>query len=398
MKRYIQLFEGKKQANQILLKIYGDKTKEIVNQLEKIDPTKNNKYIELLAKFLKQKVKLNDLKKLTSLITKAESKGFKIDISKTKSFEEFKNILEQESTKITKSSAKKGIEGLTKDKDYIEIPIKDKEDEIYIPLNYKASKIIASNRVGQCEGKWCTAYQKTDEYWIEYIKENEGILTYVIRNNDKLFKINQKQAIYFHKNKKDIERFDANDNKINSVSYEKEIKNYVYKNWDKIKSKLPKSKHWIHKATIKDAEFKISNDNIYWEYGVWEHGVWEDGIWKNGTWNGGIWKDGEWKNGEWIGGEWIDGEWIDGTWKDGLWRNGIWKNGIWKDGIWGKGIWKKGVWSKGLIHSSKFNRSIESFINPKEFKEREKVAKSLEELKKLVLKENSNLRYKRKFT
>ena len=56
---YVSFYEGKKQALQILK---GDK--KIVEELEKLDPTKNNKYLELFAKFIKQNIKISDIQKL----------------------------------------------------------------------------------------------------------------------------------------------------------------------------------------------------------------------------------------------------------------------------------------------------------------------------------------------
>ena len=73
-----------------------------------------------------------------------------------------------------KAVKKSGIKGLEKGKDYLEFPTPSSNIKAYIPLNYEASRLIASTKVGPCEGKWCTAYQKTDEHWNEY--STQGII------------------------------------------------------------------------------------------------------------------------------------------------------------------------------------------------------------------------------
>ena len=75
-----------------------------------------------------------------------------------------------------KAVKRSGIEGLKDGEDYLEFPVPDPDIKVYIPLNYEASKLIASSRIGPCEGKWCTAYQKTDEYWIVYAGRGAVIL------------------------------------------------------------------------------------------------------------------------------------------------------------------------------------------------------------------------------
>ena len=101
---------------------------------------------------------------------------------KTLTYEDFKDILEIESKTQRKKSVKtRGIKGLKEGKDYIQL--KNLPDDIqgYIPLNYEASKFIASRYVGGIEGKWCTAYQKTDKYWEEY-KSYGVIFIYLIKS------------------------------------------------------------------------------------------------------------------------------------------------------------------------------------------------------------------------
>lgn len=387
-KRYISFLEGKKQA----LKILGGSNKKLVDELEKIDPTKNNKYVELFAKFIKKGITIDNIKSIIKDIEKAEKKNFKYDISKIKTFGDFKNIITNEAQKVTKSSARKGIKGLTKDKDFIEIPLKSQNSIAYIPLNYEASKVIASSRVGECEGKWCTAYQKDKSYWKNYIEQDFGILVYEINYNI-LDEKNKKQAIYFYSDKRYTSEFNSLDNNIKEIENEREIKYYVFKNWDNIRQKIEKNiPHWIYAAKIdrENSKFSIlSNGTFEWYNGIWENGSWKNGTWNDGAWKDGIWENGYWKNGTWYNGIWYDGVWengvhLGGFWKDGIWKEGKWHKGIWRKGIWYNGFWEEGLWEDGSIISKKFKKTINSKINPKEFYKIEKESSTIEELKNKV--------------
>jgi len=115
-----------------------------------------------------------------------------IDWNKSSSltFKDFENII----TKVSKTAKKKilkisGINGLTEDEDYIIVFEQEYEKENYTgvvvgyaPLNWEASKAIASPYVGtsQVTGKWCTAYQKNSEYWDEYCGKEGSIFIYFV--------------------------------------------------------------------------------------------------------------------------------------------------------------------------------------------------------------------------
>ena len=127
----------------------------------------------------------------------------------------------------------KGISGLTADIDYIEIPMDDSNVQAYIPLNWNASKVIASAKIGGCEGKWCTAYQKDIAYWNKYIHKDDNILVYVLTPEEK-------SVIQVHEQDL-VEVWDQEDNRLSSYPDEipvEKIHNYVNQNWDIIKSKM----------------------------------------------------------------------------------------------------------------------------------------------------------------
>ncbi len=253
----IFLSEGKKQAIQLLTKQWdADSAKGLVKELEALDPTSpKNKYLELFAKFFiefgadNRKFMVDDLLQLfirdgiRDKIESIEKRNLKIDLSKIRNYKDFKKVLNETAGKITKGSAKKGMVGLTEGKDYLTV-LKNKEVEAYIPLHYKASKVIASDKVGYCEGEWCTAYQKTDSYWEDYVIKNGVILVYIIvvdPDIDKYDPMELKTAIAFH-SPSTYEVFNTKDESIKTTPQFSKIQSYVSNNWDKIRSHFPEPK------------------------------------------------------------------------------------------------------------------------------------------------------------
>ena len=82
-----------------------------------------------------------------------------------------------------KKAVKKGIDGLQEGVDYDflgEDIYKGKPFSVYIPANWKGSRVLASDQVepklgtvydGYTGAKWCISYQKTDMYWNNYTKK-----------------------------------------------------------------------------------------------------------------------------------------------------------------------------------------------------------------------------------
>lgn len=169
--------------------------------------------------------------------------------------------LATESKTQVKKEMKQGLSGLTEGKDYLEIPLPDKDIKAYIPLSYKASRVIASDRVGKCEGKWCTAYQKDDVHWDSYINQGGGALVYIVNNGKSDRPQDYKHAIFFipsYPGSRDInqyEIFDAVDNPLkspNNTYYFRTIQKYVESNWKKIRKginpnelKIPEELYWM---------------------------------------------------------------------------------------------------------------------------------------------------------
>jgi len=265
---------------------------------------------------------------------------------KTLTYEDFKDILGIESKTQRKKSVKiSGIKGLKEGKDYIQLKGLPDDMQGYIPLNYEASKFIASKYVGGIKGKWCTAYRKSKEYWEKYTSKSI-ILIYLIGNNTKY-------AISVYLDNRTYEIYDSKDNKISyipGIDIKRDILNkrniFIF---EKIRREVEDYKHWIYKVKIlKGARFEIDKTNqVIWYKGIWIDGVWERGTWVNGVWLDGYWTDGTWEDGTWKEGTWEKGTWKDGTWEKGIWYGGIWKDGIWEFGTWKDGTWKGGTWEKG---------------------------------------------------
>jgi hypothetical protein len=265
MKFYLEniYFEGKQQALQILEK-NGFSGYEY-NQIEKLDPTSpKNKYVELLARlyiqddnFIKKAIKDKIADKLATIEQRHQT------ITKVKDYNDLLSQLQTNLEIITKGDKKLGIKGMTEGKDFIKIPLNTQENiQAYIPLSYKASKVIASKQVGNCVGEWCTAKQKSSEDWDNYIYDMGGILVYIVDASetasaptlsDENIKVD-KYAIYFYsgetaseysdklankhvENGELAEGFDMNDKSLDPtfIPFFKTCQQYVQKNWETIK-------------------------------------------------------------------------------------------------------------------------------------------------------------------
>jgi hypothetical protein len=133
----------------------------------------------------------------------------KIEWSKYRylTWEDFDEVLNYESNTERKKKVKThGIKGLKIGKDYI--PLKEPNDApldyegAYMPLSYEASKFIASNRIGNCTGRWCTAKQRSSEDWNKYIYRDKIVLVYIVYNDTKY-------ALAIYKNPEIWELFDS---------------------------------------------------------------------------------------------------------------------------------------------------------------------------------------------
>lgn len=171
-----------------------------------------------------------------------------------------------------------GISGLLKGKEYLEFNTGDSKFQAYAPLRWEASKHIASKRIGSCEGQWCTAYQKSPDYWDEYIFEKAGALIYVITPDSKY-------AIYYRRSKPVglpgwsssplyYKIFDANDNEKSTPEIEK-LAEKLMSNFNKIRDSYDHGPKGIMKQlginhyTIKsnnvvdvDQDVRLDNKNL----------------------------------------------------------------------------------------------------------------------------------------
>lgn len=296
MKKYTTLLiESKQKAKQFLSKVYSDDraVNEVLNIFISYDPSQTFKYTELFANLYFKRFKqlqnrygdpdptavfgefkewFDEHPQIKQNLETLEKRKISVDINKFKTLREFYDFIKLHLSKVTKSQAKQGLSGLTAGRDYIEIPLKEDDARAFIPLSFTASRVIASDRVGSCEGKWCTAYQKDDQYWKSYIYEQEGILVYIV--NFSLFSDesasgfdNRKQAIFFYSNRGTSERFDSSDSSISRVYYEQEIKRYVHSNWNKIR-------HAIQKKSPKADN--VPDKFCYGVYGTQEQFFYED--------------------------------------------------------------------------------------------------------------------------
>jgi len=190
MKRYIPLFalqEGKKQATQRLLK-YMDKrkAKDVLNAYDRFDPTKSKKYIELLTiifinDYLMDSTRdatllvrefVNDILKKPDLNLDLESielRQQKLDIHKIKTLKQLQQEIKKLLAVKTKSHYKGGIHKLKEETDYTILEYKSEKYPnafAVVPLNFKASGLIASASTYNSKAFWCIA--DDEDYWNDY--------------------------------------------------------------------------------------------------------------------------------------------------------------------------------------------------------------------------------------
>jgi hypothetical protein len=271
--------------------------------------------------------------------------------NKNLTFKDFKEVLNFRSkTSVKKKVKSQGIKGLKANKDYIELKNISDTYNAYIPLTYEASKFIASKNIGGCEGRWCTAYQKTKSYWIDYVEARNITLIYLIGNDTKYA-----VAMYPGRNGM-YEIFDSDDSHTTNIpdfDMRKLDNSKMIKLYSEIQKKYFTTASFVDEADTIDPEFEVKNENyVIWYDGIWKSGEWVDGewyngLWKNGLWKEGFWEQGTWKNGTWENGVWFNGTWYNGIWYDGVWKNGSFKGGKWMDGKWEGGIFDGGTWYKG---------------------------------------------------
>jgi hypothetical protein len=210
----LPLYEGRAQALSILNQMPNKE--ELVNELMRLDPSKSKKYVEIFAKALKQwmldgystEILFNNIKNnIVPLIINAENKRANIDVSKISDLSTLADALKKISIKITRSTIKKGIQGLTENTDFAVIFENNKVLGL-MPFSWEASKILASSYVGGVEGKWCIAYQKTDEYWISIVLQEGQAPVYMIEKN--VEEPNKYAFMYGHS---DLDIWDSEDNR-----------------------------------------------------------------------------------------------------------------------------------------------------------------------------------------
>lgn len=232
-------------------------------------------------------------------------------------------------TKAKKQTKLEGIGGLRLGTDYLDVSYMFNRLSAYAPLNHRASKLIASSHIGNCEGEWCTASNNAD-YWNKYT--SGGIVLIYAVDYDR----EEKYGIALGIEDQEAEMFDARDDSIYDLPHNdiKHIMTRYYGDLEKIKdsyvSTLP---DWVKKAKTKNLKWHYGNGGTFvmdngewisgeWDGGIFMNGIWHDGIWKLGVFNGGVWKAGTWEYGTWRGGTWEGGKWIRGTWAGGKDKDG----------------------------------------------------------------------------
>lgn len=192
-----------------------------------------NFYLEAKEALIK-KLPFSDAQKeeIQGLVNKYPQKASKVPWQKKDlSYEEILEILKEVSGKQVKAGA---IGGLVEGKDYLNLTSKFANYpriKVYIPLCYKASRILANAKVGGMEGEWCISYQKNSFHWFDYVGKHKELPVFVIR--EALLKKSKEESRYLHSSPEpkkfavmvpapgggDIEIWDENDSKISENNF-----------------------------------------------------------------------------------------------------------------------------------------------------------------------------------
>ena len=174
-------------------------------------------------------------------------------------FSDFEKVMKLPSKRGLRQKVKtEGITGLRKNIDYYTVfENKDKGILAVMPLNYEASKLLASDKIAGVEGAWCTAYQKTSYYfhkymgfWFEAKTKNDGNdleekpdnwLVYVFN-----FKKNRKFGFYNENGYlRVVDEEDTSisgDDFLNSINLTEEEYEFIVENAEFFKNKVNKNR------------------------------------------------------------------------------------------------------------------------------------------------------------
>lgn len=228
-------------------------------------------------RFLENKDRLIDKLNLTD-DQKNKLKGYfkrnpsfesKIDWNrKDLTWEDFSGLLASEGKTKTQAK-KKGIEGLTEEKDYKVIASND-EYIIYYPLNHLASVTLASSKTAPyTEGQWCISMAKKADYWIDYTEKFYDF--FFVFYNPEVFNHSQNPAFTVPELKFAIARqFKSNDEEDAEDSYtifdELDNESDIPYAHDEIMDIIAEVPHYlfetmINKISTPEADIILSQDN-----------------------------------------------------------------------------------------------------------------------------------------
>ena len=203
-KTFDLILESLATARNLYLKT-GKISQDIFSELVGIDPSKQKKYLEKLCSFYLDDNNTEKIKELIlvydNLVTKNQINDK--DISKFKSFHDFKSVIDKNKDKQSKTSSK----NLIKSKD-AEIILDNDKFLVVLPKTHEASCIYGAGT------KWCTA-SREPYYWKLY-ESNFVKFYYIIRKNEDVNSLFYKIAVaVFPDGKKEC--YDAEDH---STSFE----------------------------------------------------------------------------------------------------------------------------------------------------------------------------------
>jgi len=190
-------------------------------------------------------------------------------------YDDFLNIMVKFRSGRKTKLRHKNISGLKEGVDYINIVMKTKKFLAYAIMNYEASKIIASDRVGPCRGTWCTAHSDSPGHWNEYAIDNNDVFVYVMNTEEKW-------AVQIDEDNRTYEVWDYHDVPINDIpgfDVKKELlTSKLKKMYDEIREQYEHEEHGppeeyddavqeyrdlVHDIEEAHGEYEEGRDNYY---------------------------------------------------------------------------------------------------------------------------------------
>jgi len=222
----------------------------------------------LIAKLNLPDEQKQEIQELVNRYASDKKKMSKIDWNKISkyTYEELINILKEESKSQLKKRVRRGIAGITRNKEYIDITFSNLEShDAYAPINYNGSVALG------LKTNWCISAKENPGHWNVYTKERRIVFIMLIDHDKKLKEEYQKICIAISPDKR-IEIFDLHDASISIRTLENAMKKYNPKEFN-VESFITQARNKYKKIASK-MDFPPTFEELKPGDGVKDHAEW----------------------------------------------------------------------------------------------------------------------------